>query len=132
MSCLVVVALVGLSASSAQAGVVTPQHDVVCTTTIDTPTANGLTGVVVNGRVRCNASPDVASTTIQLQIYEGGQWLLYGNPSSTASTQPNINISDTAGRKQGCWAYRGVITREAFHHNWGTTTKYSGSASFCG
>ncbi|WP_282945811.1 hypothetical protein [Cellulomonas endometrii] len=86
----------------------------------------------MNGTVRCNASVDVALTTIQLQIYEGGQWRLYGNSSSTSSTAANINISDSAARKSGCWAYRGVITREALHHNWGTTTKYGESASFCG
>jgi hypothetical protein len=129
---LVAAALVAVPTGVAQAGVVTPQHDVVCTTSIGGARANGTTGVVVSGTVRCNASVDVAVTTIQLQIYEGGQWRLYGNSSSTASTAANINISDSAARKPGCWAYRGVITREAFHHNWGTTTKYGESASFCG
>lgn len=117
-----------LTASPAAADPTPParseMHNVVCSTAVRTPIAIG-TSVNASGTWRCNASPDIALTTIVVQIRENGSWRDYGNASTSASTAPNGNMSDGAPAKAGCWDYRGRITREGFHHTWGITTKYS-------
>ncbi len=110
---------------------VTPLHDVVCSIEIDTPKMITATAVGANGRVRCNASPDVAITSIQLQIYRDGRWSNFGTGVDSASVQPNFGFSDTAGAAVGCYSYRAQMVREAFHGTWGTSAKTSGSARLC-
>jgi len=120
------------AAATAVVKQITPQHDVVCTLSINTVirVVNRDT-VNVGGGWRCNASPDIAVTQITIQIRENGVWRDYGNPTVTASTLPNYNISDGAPMKPGCYAYRGEIFREAFHHNWGTHSKVGPALTFC-
>jgi len=82
-----------------------------------------------------DAERAAGTTTVRRPVLDVDRLAATGTTSpasTTSSTAVNINIPDSAARKSGCWAYRGVITREALHHNWGTTTKYGESASFCG
>lgn len=106
-------------------------HDVVCSIEIDTPKMITATAVGANGRVRCNASPDVAITSIQLQIYRDGRWSNFGTGRDLTTTQPNFGFSDTAGAAVGCYSYRAQMVREAFHGTWDTSAKTSGSARLC-
>ncbi|WP_315095011.1 hypothetical protein [uncultured Cellulomonas sp.] len=73
----------------------------------------------------------MASTVVQLQIYQNGAWRDFGASVASASTQPNLNISDSAGKAEGCWEYRGKIARSAFHVNWDDTTKTGSSITLC-
>lgn len=110
---------------------VAPLHDVVCTSTIGKPFKATTTAVGVYGEVRCNYSPDVAVTTVQLQRIYNGVWQNFGSPVSSSSTATYLRIYDGAGAPSGCTDFRGRIHREAFHHNWGSTTKYSAPVVLC-
>lgn len=107
------------------------QHDVVCTVTIYDPYKVTSTAVRTDGAVRCNYAPDIANTTVSVQIHENGSYRDYGTAYTTSSTGVYLNPYDSAPLKAGCWTYRGRITREAFHGTWGTTTKYSGGRYLC-
>ncbi|RXR23776.1 hypothetical protein EQW78_10660 [Oerskovia turbata] len=138
---LLAIALVmgGTTTSSAVSGpttqaedpVVTPLHDVVCSISIDPPSMITGSAVGAYGRVRCNASPDVAITSIQLQIYRNGKWSNFGTGVDQATTQPNFGFSDTAGAAAGCFYYRAQMVREAFHGTWDTSSATSGEQRLC-
>ena len=107
------------------------QHDVVCVLSIDAPAKVSSTAVGVWGRVRCNSSVDAANTTVQLQKIVNGVWTNFGNPTSISDTGPELDIYDGAPGSPGCNSYRGRIHREAYHGNWGYTTKYSSYQTIC-
>lgn len=110
---------------------VTPLHDIVCVSTIGIPFEATATAVGVIGEVECNYSPDIAVTTVQLQKSVNGTWQNFGNPVSSSSTATYLSIYDGAPGSSDCHRYRGRIHREAFHHNWGYTTKYSAPVTLC-
>lgn len=100
-----------------------PQHDVICVSTIGRPFAATSSAVGVFGEVECNYSPDIAVTTVQLQRIVNGAWTNYGNAVSSSSTAVYLSIYDGAGAPSGCHRFRGRIHREGFHGTWGYTTK---------
>ena len=128
---LMALTLTSVPAHASVPTTVTPLHDVVCTSTIGTPFKATAAAVGVYGEVRCNFSPDIAVTTVQLQRIVNGVWQNFGNPVSSSSTATSLSIYDGASVSSDCHRFRGRIHREAFHHNWGYTTKYGTPVTLC-
>src|SRR4249920_3904913 len=86
-------------------------HTITCTGSTTRAWPSG-TQVWVQGSTSCTDSPDIATTTVRVQIYLNGKWGDWGGGTTTGSTQENLILQAHTGMKIGCYHYRGRTHKE--------------------